>query len=615
MAKGFRGKYFSLAAITATVSMVLLQAQGAQVEALEKVIVSASKMERPPEGLSDDFEVIDSEEIAQRGWERLDEALRFIGGGDLIQAGGPGQPVSFYLEGLPSDKTLILIDGIRYNDPTNLNGAALELLDLDGIDRIEIIRGPQSGVWGADAMAGVVNIITQDPKEGKGGWKVSGGKYETRSIHFALSNSGAKGYFGVSFDHLSSGGWSAYGAKPGEPLYGVKASSLPLEPDPFTSRRFIVKGGQPLGDGWFQGEFIKLQGRIHYDNFNGDAPDSPFTINEVDDTLWQLKASQTLGNHRLVLHYNHSNFQRSQFGGYEGSVDEVEWRDRLGRSWGGLQFGAGWQRFSQKMVAGAAKRDEYQNHYLFATSFATLGDLILQGSLRFDNYDRFDDRLTYKVGFKYPLTSELFMAANVATAYKAPSIFQLGYNATTNLDPEKGFGYNVIFGYGPFRGVYFKNRVKDLITWTDPDQDYTTLNDYYYNAPGTSTFQGYTLSFAQDLLDQFYLSLGYTHLSAKDAQGRRLPRRARERITYSLRWYVGERDSLDLSGFYVGRRFDVDGSKIGSYNVTDLTINHGFGRGIWAFVRVSNLFDRFYQEVAGYTSGDRRFYLGVRASY
>ncbi len=616
MAKGFKKRYFSLAAITATVSMVTLSAQAASVEAIQKVVVSADKSEKSVEEVTDDVTVITAEEIAERGWESLDEALREAVGLDIVQTGGYGQPASLYLQGLNPNQTLILIDGIRYNDPTNLNGAALELIDLDNIERIEIIRGPQSGVWGADAVAGVINIVTKRPKIGiSGGWKVEGGSFTTLKTSANIYKASKTGYFGVALERYHTKGFSAYSAKPGDKLYGTNASDLPLEDDGYDNRRIDIKAGTTVGGALLSAQFIKLNATVHYDNFGADAPDSPYTINKIDDTFMKLGLAKKIASNDLKLHYNYSNFQRSQYGGYEGSVRELEVADKIDYGLGKMQIGLGWQRFYQKKSAGVLTKDGYQNRYFFATNSNTFGDLLLSQALRYDRYDKFKNKFTYKLGAKYTFYKDFFMSANVATGYKAPSIFQLGYNATNGLQPEKSIGYNLTLGNAFVSVTYFDNRVKDLITYVDPDNDWNTPNDYYYNASGTSKFRGYEVRAHKDFFDQFYMQLGYTYLSAKDAAGNRLPRRAKQKFTYSLSWYPTNEHTININGYYVGERKDTDGSKIGKYNVTNLILSHNFAKHITGFVKINNLFNRFYQEVAGYTTPDRSYYIGLRASY
>ena len=133
VAKGFKRKYFSLAAIAATVSMVNLQAAASSAIEIEKVVVSASKYEEPIEETTEDIEVITSEEIEEKGLKSLKDLINYVIGADLTSNGGYGKTTSLYLRGLSNDKVLILIDGVRFNDPSNFNGYQLEHIFLMGM--------------------------------------------------------------------------------------------------------------------------------------------------------------------------------------------------------------------------------------------------------------------------------------------------------------------------------------------------------------------------------------------------------------------------------------------------------------------------------------------------
>lgn len=128
MAKGFKRKYFSLAAITATISLITLSAEASSVVALQKVVVSATKEKDAIKYCTDDIEIITAKEIEQRGIKRLKDLLSYIGSTAIVSNGGAGKATSLYLRGMDNDKVLILIDGVRFNDPSNFNGPSIEHL-------------------------------------------------------------------------------------------------------------------------------------------------------------------------------------------------------------------------------------------------------------------------------------------------------------------------------------------------------------------------------------------------------------------------------------------------------------------------------------------------------
>ena len=124
-------------------------------------ITSATKSEQKLKDVTSNVDVITSQDIEDRKFKTVSEALNSLSGVSFSRNGGVGQPSSLYLRGMDSSKTLVLIDGIRLNDTTSINGADFSHFMINDIERIEVIKGAQSSIWGADASAGVINIITK----------------------------------------------------------------------------------------------------------------------------------------------------------------------------------------------------------------------------------------------------------------------------------------------------------------------------------------------------------------------------------------------------------------------------------------------------------------------
>ncbi len=254
--RGFGGKYFSLAAILASVSAMHLAAQASQIEQLHTVVVTADKSEEELESATEDIEVLSAEELEEKGITTLSDLMRYLIGSQAVQSGGVGKAASIYLRGLPNDKVLILIDGVRFNDPSNFNGPQSEHLQLLGVERVEIVRGAQSGVWGSDAAAGVINIITSKQPHTKA--LLSLGSFDTREFRASVANSLNKFFYGFDFGFLDTRGFSAitpFGQDPRD-----------FERDGYTNRSFKGRLGYRLDKG-----FVELGG-IYINAYNeGDG--------------------------------------------------------------------------------------------------------------------------------------------------------------------------------------------------------------------------------------------------------------------------------------------------------------------------------------------------------
>ncbi len=616
MLGGFKGRYFSLAAILATVSLCAIKAEASSMEAkVERVVVSAAKSTQNEDELTEDIEVVTAEEIARRGYKTLKELLESLNGVETVSSGGYGQPASIFLYGLPTDRTLVLIDGIRFNDVTGLNGAPIEHILLENVERIEIIKGSQSGVWGADAVAGVINIVTKRAhRDGTlAEAKVYGGSYDTKSVSVLFSKKSGDLDFTFDYSRFDTQGLSA--AEPGQnsPLYGNRADDLGWEKDAYENTTLGLGLGYDISDSdRVELSYKNIDATVHYDAGAGvDALDGPFTVNRINDKFYRVSYGKRISNHDMEASFSYSGFKRSQFGGYTGSFKEYEIKDKISY-WKNsfFQIGGGYQRFWQGLSAGADLNEDYHNRYLFVTNYNRIGKLILSESFRMDDYDRFEDKNSYKLGAKYIFYADYALGANYSTGYNVPTLYRLygSFVGNADLKPESSKSFNLYVGNDTIKATFFKTRVKDFIDFD--------LNSFtYYNIEGISTFKGVELKYSDSLYDEFFAEFGYTRFIATDSNGERFPRRANWKGTYRFSWFPTDEHTVVVQGYYVGARYDTNDVQTGKYNVTNVTLRHNFAPAFTGEVKIVNIFDRFYQEVDGYSGFGRSIYVGVSMSY
>ncbi len=615
--RGFGGKYFSLAAILASVSAMTLAAQASQIEQIHKVVVTADKSEEDLESATEDIEVLSAEELEEKGIETLPDLMRYITGSEVVQNGGAGKAASIYLRGLGNDKVLVLIDGVRFNDPSNFNGPQSEHLRLLGVERVEIVRGAQSGVWGSDAAAGVINIITSKQPHANASFSL--GSFDTREFRASVASSVDKLFYGLDFGFLDTRGFSAitpFGQDPRD-----------FERDGYTNRSLKGHLGYRLDRGFVELGGIYINAYNEGDGYNPTtyAPD-PDSKNDDKFRYYATYANggYILGQHTLSLHLDSTktrrNFLDTTWGVnyFEGRTKNAELRDLFAYGAGTAQIGVGYQRFESLYddTSGKHGDESYDNPYGFVTNKNRFGDLVVSENLRYDSYSDFDDQWTGKVGLRYEWGKVAFLA-NYGTAYNVPNqikrINPWG-KPNPNLQPEKTRSYDLgLQGYG-LKVVWFEEHIKDLIDWYDPDPN-VFGDEQYINMPGTSKFKGVELRYQRALSDELLMGVGFTYLSPKDAKGNELLRRARRKYDYSVTWYPTEEHTITLSGYYIGSRYDIGGVQTGKYNVTNLSASHHFAPHFKGFVRIQNLFDRYYQEVYGYGSEPRSVYVGIEGSF
>ncbi len=618
MAKGFKRKYFSLAAIAATVSMVQLNAIASSVVEIEKVVVSASKEEEPVKETTEDIEVITSEEIEEKGLKSLKDLMNYVSGTALTSNGGIGKSTSIYLRGLNNNKVLILIDGVRYNDPSNFSGPSIEHLLLNNIERVEIIKGAQSGIWGADAASGVINIITKPAtKQLQTDLYVEKGSFDTRNVKASLSQVLNKIYYNLNFNYFQTDGYSA--ATP------YNEDPKDYERDGYINRNFQAKLGYMFNGGYIEigGNYIDADNEA--DNYN--TPNSKY--NDTFKYFSNFVNSKYLFNsHNLTIHLDKTKTEREFLDAtwgvkyFEGKTKNIEIRDRytyMANSY--LQIGLEYQKFESfyKEVNKNENNLNYSSKSIYFVNKNRLGKFLLTENLRYDDYDAFDDQITGKIGVKYFILKDVSIFTNYATAYNPPNQIKMlnpWGKSNYNLQPEKTRSFDVGFEVYGVKGVYFEERVKDLINWYDPDYN-VWQDEYYKNYSGTSKFKGIEISYKKDILDDVLIELGYTYLSAKDSQNKDLARRAKRKYSYSLTWYPTDEHTININGYYVGTRYDdvAKTKQTGKYNVTNVSLSHQFAKNFKGYVKIDNIFDRKYQEIYGYGTPGRSYYVGIKGSF
>ena len=598
---------------------------------LEAIDVTASQgATLQKKDVPDSVTIITKEAIKEARVTTLQQALTRLGALSATSNGGMGQPTSIYIRGMDSKRTLVLIDGQRYNDVTGLNGAQYPQIALYNVERIEIIKGAQSGVWGADASAGVINIVTSAAQQGlHASTHVEYGSYDTKIASLQAS------YATEQFDVLMGGsliytdGFSAVEPAKASPNYGQRYDDLGFEKDAYQNKTFNAKLGWNITkEDRIEASVQTINSYIEYDSINfgtgapADAPNGPYTLTYNKDRFYALAYTHTDSLNALALRYNRSTFNRSQYGGYTGSVDEIKLDDKISYMQDSfLRIGASYQEFEQKKSGGADLDKNYNAISAFATNYNKLNlfsDLttILTESLRYDRYNEFDDKVTGKIGLKQFIYSDIYFSTNIGTGYNVPTLYQLydGFAGNSAVNPESTLSYEATLGNDVVWVTGFYNKVTDLI-------DYVSTGSFtgeYRNIEGDSTLKGVELGYKDFFFDLLGISANYTYLNAKDANGKTLARRPKEQIDASIVYYATEAFDLGLNGQYIGERYDRagdQGAQTGKYTVVNFVSNVQINPYLSVYGKVDNITDKYYQVVDGYATAGRSLYIGLSAQY
>ena len=375
--------------------------------------------------VTDSVTIITKEAIEESRVTTLDEALNKLGGISMTQNGGIGKNTSMFLRGMDTRRLLVLIDGVRYNDPSSLKSTAdFSQIMLYNVEQIEIIKGAQSGVWGSDASGGVINIITSKAKSGLHGIaNIEYGSYD--SIKTSLQASYATNKFDILVGGLiyATDGFSAVEPKQSEADYEKRYDELGLEKDAYQNKSLNAKIGYNITENdRVEATVQSINSDIDFDSFSGSAGDSDIPNTKIQNRFYNLAYSHKDSLHNLRLNYSLSTFDQDTLGDgwsakYIGSINEVKLDDKISYMKDSfLRVGTSYQKSKSEEVTAAKEDKEYDSISVFATNynkanlFSDLNTIITE-SIRYDKYDEFDDSLTWKIVLKQVISSDFYISS------------------------------------------------------------------------------------------------------------------------------------------------------------------------------------------------------------
>ncbi|MFC2140409.1 TonB-dependent receptor plug domain-containing protein [Candidatus Auribacterota bacterium] len=614
--------------------------KAAKIQRANEVIVTATKTPTALREIASSLTLITQADIKESKPQTVSELLKTVTSLDMVESGGLGKTGSAFIRGANSEHTLVLINGITLNNPIAA-GRHFDFanLTIDGIERIEIIRGPQSTLYGSDALGGVINIITKKGIEGfqaLGSIEIS--SYHTFKENLSLSGGREKGNYFFTLSRIDSDGFSSASESLGN-----------SESDSYHNSTFIGNINSSLSKNLKLKLFLRfVDFESDIDNGGGAGQDDPNHI--LDGTSYQIKSAVDVSildnrwqqNFSVSYAKNNRNdnnptdddhpldLARSSF---EGKSLQFDWQHTVTPNQyniisGGLNYEEerGSSSYYSESIWGPfssdfdEKKGETTGIYLqdqikIANSFyPTIG-------IRYDQHNKFGNKTTYKIAPAYILekTNTKFKGS-YGTGFKSPSLFQL-YSSygDENLDPEKSKGYDIGIEQLLFEEklslelVYFYNDFDDLI-------DYDFAASKYLNVKQAET-KGIEFNLNLALLKNLNLKANYTYLKSKDKDNNHeLIRRAKHKGNMALFFACSEKLNLNFYIKYVGTRKDKDFSTFpvmivsrDSYTLVDVIASYQLNDHFQIFGKVTNLSDKNYEQVLGFETAGRAFYFGIKA--
>ncbi len=453
-----------------------------------EIQITATRVAVPVDHVGDDVDIITKEQIKKYGFTSVADVLKYVAGVTESSNGGFGQTTSVYMLGLPTRYILVMIDGVPINDPSTIDTQAnFAYIDLNNVERIEVLKGPQGALYGSEAIAGVINIITKKPKKNEFKVGLEGGKYKTfkEDLYSALKLKG--GYLSLSFENFNTKGFSASNEKAGSWTYDP-------DNDGYNYRTGWLSWGWDLNDSTKLTGNIKLKGgKVEYDSANNGIP-VPDAHTSYNNFFTNLKIESALSDN-LLLTAKFGNNKEERFsidtgiGNYTGITRYASFQ--ITNYFGSLfiNFGASYkQEIGDSYYASTwgtySSSGNLHTRSLYGELHNDLGALHFTFALRRDFHSQFGEKTTYKISSALKLPTDTTLKADYGTGFKAPNISQLyGYGGSSNLKPETSEGWiiglnqNLPFVSGSVEINYFKNHVWNMIGWHSTGGG----NGYYEN--------------------------------------------------------------------------------------------------------------------------------------
>lgn len=646
----------AIGAVLAALAAAPAAAQTAPVTFLGRILAAAGLSPAPEASIGRSVTVVTGDDLQERGGEQLADALRRVPGAAVTRTGGPGGMTHLRLRGTEGRHTLVLVDGVRMDTPQNgeFDFAGLQTAD---IERIEIVRGPQSVFFGSNTIGGVVAITTRRGTEPgfSGHAGTEAGSDGTLGADFLLSQRGERGGLSLSGVVRNEGGWDV-SATPGGERDGMRNRTLNLA------------GDWQLTEDWRIGFLLRERRQLNDTDpqWYGLGPIETIVRDGDDWTrtrerVASVYAEGDLLDARLRLTLRASRYVVDTLGqstsldfvdptiGFPGMFDNTGDRTEFalrgvyaldGGSAEGARhsLGFGLDRMAEGYVINRFEYDPSQlvrqSRTLTGLSLEYRGELAqgldLQLGVRRDLNDRFRDFTTWSTALSWSLPQTgTRLRLSAGTGVQNPSLIaQFGfipntYEGNPDLVPEQSRGWDIgveqDLGGGTLSATYFDNRLSNrIISVYDPSTGISRPD----NAPGSSRRRGVELAYDGQIAAALWLRAAYTYTDARGEAGEQLARRPRHEATLGLDWDATDRTRLSMDIRRVVGNHDLDwrgyaGTTVPLPNVTlvHLAASHRLNGRVSLHARINNVMDRPYQEVLGYAGQGRTFYVGLRANF
>jgi len=611
-------------------------------ESTQEIVVTATRIETPSKEIGSSVTVVPNTEIKQKQKRTVLEVLRSVPALDVVQTGGPGATTSIFIRGANSEHTLVLLDGIEMNDPIS-PGRYFDFANLttDNIEQIEIIRGPQSTLYGSDAIGGVINIITAKGDGKPSGFvSVEGGSHSTVTERLGFSGGNESINCSLAFSHVDTDGISSANKKDGND-----------EKDGYENTTVSARlGVTPNED--FEVNFLLrwTDAEAEIDNSGGMGGDDPNNTYDSEQLFFRAEARLALFDSlwEQTLGMSLTDHERS----YRNDVDVAHPDDWSKNTFDSRLLKFDWQHNlhlheTNTLTLGMeTEREEGESYYysesamgpyesIFPEESTRTNGFYLQDQIklwnsffttlgvRSDSHSEFGSEVTYRIASAYLFhETGTRIKGSIGTGFKAPSLYQLHSeygDETLGAEKSKGWDLGIEQAFFDDRLVlgltYFNNEFENLINYDSATSLYTNVAE--------AESDGLEFFASASPTDDLTIRFTYTYTETEDkATDDELLQRARNKAGFDVNYSFLEKGNVNLEATYVGERDDNDYStypatrvEMDAYALVNLTASYDITKNIQIFGRVNNLFDEDYEQVTGYGTPRVAGFAGVKLSF
>lgn len=610
-------------------TLLLLSTVAPAATTLDPVVVTATRTATPLSQIASSVTVITADDIEKKQQAQVLDVLRQVPGVIIIHSGPRGGQTSIRLRGTDNKHTLVMIDGVEFRDVASIGGGAdLAHINTDNIERIEVVRGPQSVIYGSDAIGGVVNIITRKGQQGSRiHASLEAGSYQTRQgqAGFSLGNGHARTALAIS--RHDSEGFSSYNEDDGfQEDDGYENTSVTLNSGIDLTETFTLDLNLRLADTEYEFDTGEYDASFNFVRLDTDAVvDSREITGRFQGTLklfedrWNLSFGTSLTDtNRKTSGSNPSdNYE------YDGQIRKFDLQNIVEvHNDHRLVLGIETEKESYRSSYG--DRGSARNHAAYMQNQYSKGSFSASLGLRLDEHEEFGNEVTWRIAPTYRIKATATrIKGSVGTGFKAPSLFQLyyPYGGNENLNPETSLGLDIGFEQAFFSRslilsvAWFSNDIDDYIDYYD-DGDFDFFDgDGYQNISELKT-QGIESTLEWYPTDLLSIHLNYTYTDTKDENGVRRARIPYHHSSIDLNYSPLHDLQLLTSLIYTGSRSDgATGETLDAYTLVNLASSYQLNEHWTIFGRVDNLFDEDYEEVAGYGTAGLSAYAGITLNY